>query len=63
MLIKTGELNEFTWTPGQIPFGVVPTTDGRDAYGMLPQQLGKAALDQLRENVRARSAQSINRDE
>ena len=63
MWVRTDNLNYFSLKPNQIPIGVSKTRDGRESYGMLPQQLGKQVFSQLVENDRARKTERVKRDD
>jgi len=61
--IRTNTVNTFTWEQGRIPFGVMPTSDGKWEYGVLPYALREQALNQLRANSREQVVERVSRDE
>lgn len=60
--IKTHQLNQIVWPDGALPYGVVPNRQGDWTCGEIPQALGRAIFDQIRENAKARLLQSVVRD-
>jgi len=59
--IKTDQVNRLVWEKGRIPHGISQARTGEWSFGMIPQGLGKAVLDQVREKARARSLLAVDR--
>ena len=59
--IKTHQVNTLIWPEGQIPFGITPARFGEWSFGRLPQALGRAAFEQVRNNAQAGQLQSVPR--
>ena len=55
----TNEVNRFTWRGPD----VVKTQSDRFAYGYLPRNLTKAAIERVRENARGRNMGVVDRDD
>lgn len=62
MWVKTDHLNQFEWEAGRLPFGVSPLPNGNWSYGFLPQALGKRMFNQVVENYRKGSTETVDRD-
>ena len=61
--VVTNDLNYFTW-PGPDVRPVDPSQQGRGfAYGLLPERLTRAIIDNVRERMREGQAKTVRRDE
>lgn len=60
--LKTDQVNQLTWPKDHMPFGILPVAKGQWIYGEMPQAIGRAAFDQVRDNARAKKLSRVDRD-
>lgn len=60
--IKTSQVNRLTWEKGRMPYGISQARKGEWSFGMIPQDLGRQAFNQVQARARSRSLQTVDRD-